>query len=53
MKVFGICSAVTMSLQYSINSEINGKNSDIKKSYTFNVCICGFGILSGPVISGK
>lgn len=50
--VYGICPAVTMSLMYSINSEVYGKNTDIDKNYTLNVMISGFGIFFGPIVTG-
>ncbi len=41
-----------MSLMYSINTEINGTDSNIEQYYTINVMISGFGIFFGPIISG-
>jgi hypothetical protein len=51
--VYGICVAVTMSLLYTINTEINGGNdTHIDREYTVNVMICGFGLFFGPIVSG-
>lgn len=41
-----------MSLMYSINSEVYGKNTDIDENYTLNVMISGFGIFFGPIVTG-
>jgi len=50
--IYGLSPAVTMSLMYSINTEINGTDSNIEQYYTINVMISGFGIFFGPIISG-
>lgn len=41
-----------MSLMYSINPEINGKQTNIDQDYTINVMISGFGIFFGPILTG-
>ena len=52
IKVFGLCPAVAMSLQYSINSEIGGLGTEIDRGYTLNVMVSGLGIFSGPILTG-
>ena len=50
--MFGLCPAVAMSLQYSINPEIGGLDTGIDRSYTLNVMVSGLGIFSGPIFTG-
>jgi len=50
--VYGLSPAVTMSLMYSINSEVSGAGCNIGQEYTINVMISGFGIFFGPIITG-
>lgn len=48
---FGLCSAVFMSLQYAVSTELNGV-SRIKVTYTLNVMASGLGVMVGPSLSG-